>query len=652
MRFAAIFCSFFLTCGVWAAEPNPFAPDGVAVEPTAPPSGPPRSKAEIDRAVEFLDDQPFSSEAPRVTLDAYVAATVRGDAKAADDMWVRLALHHPESVQHRFLLAVRKIEDYRKVLVEAGNSREFDRDFADRFLRAARTGLQFGQADLLSDDELLVQLCLAAGEFDRVDPFADTDFSIPGGRPLPAAPKLEEPPAQASAEWSQSFDGNALGEKPVEKVPEKTDRPEAKTEQIAAQRAWIVARCRAKLREGKQDREGARVGAIVLDDVPAVEKVLRLHPVENARIARRCEEHYYARLSEVEQASPAVAAARVELLLEKKEFAEALPVVERLLGEGETAQRLFWKGWCQATLGDPAADETLGKAARSFPGDPWAEPALRAAEAVAAYDRNLDEQAAIGAAVVRRLAGQKLDLIEANAEWAPKNGAALAAYGFADLGSGGFEASIRRGERWVAAVRAEGGRTRLIVDGEPSVHDFKGAFPFTFPRPVFFYDPAEGNFRFAIGQDAAKIEDGEFLTDTTLAMAKNLQPAAARPILDGYRLQGMLPAGTERVEERVTCRWLAFSARRPDVAVWSVSVNGDDRIVAASGPKFAIRGLRYGPTGSFDRRGPAWPDLPVVAHEQFEPSVLFQVLATVTKLWADEGPSDEASASAGAPERK
>ncbi|MBA3313808.1 MAG: hypothetical protein H0T47_11030 [Planctomycetaceae bacterium] len=200
------------------------------------------------------------------------------------------------------------------------------------------------------------------------------------------------------------------------------------------------------------------------------------------------------------------------------------------------------------------------------------------------------------------------------------------------------EAVLRKGETWLAALRVEEDRTRLLLDGETSISVFGGQLPFNIPRPKLEIDPISRKLDFAasfsskpqaaVGSDAA--------SDATTHLLRHLQPAMVRPLLQDYVNKGWLPVATQSDDAETTFGWIEFSARTPAVKEWQVRIAKDHHLASVESPQFSLRTLKYGPAGAFEVTPPAWPELPVVEHEKFEPSVMFRAMAALTKLWSDD----------------
>jgi len=552
--------------------------------PARPPVGPPTTAAEMEAAKAFIADGAPSPEAARVTFDVLMAAAIAGDKATADEMRKRLIFDQAGSVQQRFLLTTIDANVFRALLTAEGKSRQFTQEFSQKYCRAVALGHQVWGAQLLTDDNFLIQCSVAAQ---------------------------------------------------------------------GAKDAALLEFCRKQLttpRDAENDaRRQTRAAADILfnETLAPAEKSLALHAIEGDDASVWLAEHFDSRVPDSNRDRAELVEARIERMLVRQQFADARPAIETLLkNDGETPKRLFWQAWCEAIVGEPAALEHMRGLVKTFPDDPWATPARQGEHAIAALDANLQEHSEAAATAVRKALSDDIEVIEATGEWKRPSGT-LGLYVSADLGSRSGEAIVRSGETWLAAVRYEADRTQLLLDGEREISRFHGGFPFGLPRPVVHLDPVKRNFNFSVNMHTNPGLPGlDPQTEASLALIRNLQPAMVQPMLENAIEAGWLPIASQRDDDGVTYRWITFSPRAPKVEMCMIRITQDHHLASIECPDFSLHRLKYGAADSFEPTPPTWPDLPIVEHEKFEASVLFRMMAAVSRVFFDETPSVVQSAQA------
>jgi hypothetical protein len=550
----------------------------------AAPAGPPATPTEMDAARAWLVNHPASPEAARVTFDVLMAAAVAGDKATADDMRKRLIFDHAGSIQQRFLMTTIDVNAFRTLLIAEGKSQPFTQSFSQKYCRAVAMGYQAWGASLLSDDNFLLQCGIAA----------------------------------------QIAKDNGLLEYCRKQLTEQ----------------------RAGEKDGRRKTRGA--AEIVFNEALApAKKSLALHAIEGSDSAVWLAEHFDSRVPDGDRDRPDLVEARVERLLERDGFVDALPVIESLLEkDGETAKRLFWRAWCEAVLGETAALEHTRELIKTFPDDPWTAPARQAEQAMSVFDASLQEQKDAFATAVRQVFHEKIELVEATGEWKRASGA-LGLYLSADLSARSGEAIVRSGEKWLAAIRYETDRTQLLLDGEPEINRFHGGMPFNLPTPTVHFDPAKRRFDFAAKMHTSPgLAELDPQTTATLALLRNMQPALVQPMLEEAIEKGWLPVASQQNDSDTRYGWITFSPRKPQVETCAIHVTKDHRLAAFDCPLFALRELKFGAAGAFELKPPAWPDLPVVEHEAFEASVMFRVMAAMSRVFLDDDSSNMKAAQA------
>jgi hypothetical protein len=561
------------------------------VAPPKVPAGPPRSAAEMQAAKAYLADFGASLDAPRVTFDVLMAAAVDNDNQTADAMRTRLIFEHFESIQYRYLLTTLDAKTFRELLVKAGKERGFTADFSVRYCLAVEAGNAKWGGQFLTEDPFLFQCSLAA--------------RIAGRKPL------------------LDYCRNVLTQK---REPE--DEARSKTR---------------------------RAAEILFDNALSLDaKCLTLHRIEDHESARQLAEHFDERLPEDLRDRADLVEARIERMLERDKFAEALPVIESLLTkDGETPKRLFWRAWCEAATESASAAAHFQDLADRFPNDAWALPAREAAQAAAQLQVNLDAQSEAAAAVIRHAFTEEIKLIEGEGVWKRRSGD-VRAYARFDLSSESGEAVIRKGEGWLAALRLEKDSTRLLLDGESSINVFHDKLPLNIPRPKLMFDPVSKKLDFSASfssgtpSASAAGSSGEAPFD----VLQNMTPEMIRPMLKGYVNKGWLPIAAASDATGTTYGWIEFAARKPDIERWKIRVSKEHHLETIDGPAFALQRLKYGPLDAFEPSPPKWPNLPVVEHAKFDPAVMFRAMAAITRLWNDEASPAAATAAANASEKR
>jgi hypothetical protein len=141
-------------------------------------------------------------------------------------------------------------------------------------------------------------------------------------------------------------------------------------------------------------------------------------------------------------------------------------------------------------------------------------------------------------------------------------------------------------------------------------------------------------------------------TAASLALIRNLQPAMVQPMLQNAIESGWLPVASENADSGTTFGWITFSPRTPSVETCTVRMTKDHQLASVECPLFSLRELKYGAAGAFKLTPPAWPEMPVVEHETFEASVLFRMMAALSRVFIDDAPSATQAAQAAVPARQ
>ena len=390
---------------------------------------------------------------------------------------------------------------------------------------------------------------------------------------------------------------------------------------------------------GRGMGKSKETAAVAFDrSLDEAERVARLHELRENKGAKIAERYFHSRLTAEERDEPQILKLTAENQLERRAFAEALPVLEKLSGQESDPQVLFWRAWCLASLNrhdeiPPVLDELAAKHA----GDPWQELGIELPKYLGQLDATLEDHAAVLLAAVDHVRDDGPDLFELRCKLESRDGRRY------EL-TAGFDASRKYAEglltqqgETVLAGRVLQGTARLYVQGESAIQEF----------------PAAGSLPAVPSLSLSRLEDGRFHLATVAAapgLAGLEQTRTALfespwlstqtglvALLKSFLAHGAIAKPV--VEEDAGGRTLVWVRPRIDRAEWrtfSIDIDGDGRIKAVRADKTELD-LRHGPAGSFELAELDWPDLPVESREKLDPATWLRMLASAVSVFSNQG---------------
>ena len=368
------------------------------------------------------------------------------------------------------------------------------------------------------------------------------------------------------------------------------------------------------------------------------ERVTRLHNLRKNKGAKLAERYFHARLTAEERDEPQILKLTAENHLERRAFAEALPLVEKLSRQESDPQTLFWRAWCLAALN--RKDEippVLAELDTNHAGNPWQELGAELPADLEQLDATLENHAAVLAAAVKHLRDDGPELFELRCELETSDGRQYELTAGFDAGRQYAEGLLSQQGETVMAGRVLQGTARLYIQGESAIQEF----------------PAAGSVPALPSLNLSRLEDGRF----------HLATAAAQPGLAGLEqtrtalfespwlstpsglvalLKSSLAHGAVArpvVDEDDGGRTLVWVRPRIDRAEWqtlSIHIDRDGRIKAVRAEDTLELDLRHGPAGAFQLAQPDWPDVPVEPREKIDPATWLRMLAAAVSVFSNQ----------------
>jgi hypothetical protein len=397
----------------------------------------------------------------------------------------------------------------------------------------------------------------------------------------------------------------------------------------------LAALCRERL-ELETDNDIRGTAEIVFDDrLGGVERVTKLHALDSSD-ARWCMRYFRLRLNDDEQAEPAIRGIAAEELLNSRKFAEALPLIDGLLVGDNDPRLLFWRVWCLAATDQVAqAHATHATLLEAHPDSPWT---ATAGELLAACQHRQKVAPQYARALAKAIADWKqgVDSFEMTIDYRPEDGREFVVYVGFDTRRQLLELSLAEGGQTVLAYRTTRDASAYLMAGEPAVHRVRR--PGFVPVPRLNIDRnQQGSFEFQFGLDLKASASFDLLRQAqqrTLDSPLLSSEAGIQSILDRQLARGgymLAPLDDDRGATRYA--WKTPLGKEPGCDTMSFIVAPDGRLTSLSTERVTCHGLRYGASGSFELSPPAWPDLPVVEHDQMDASIGMRMLTAAVSLF-------------------
>lgn len=404
--------------------------------------------------------------------------------------------------------------------------------------------------------------------------------------------------------------------------------------------------CLDKLRQSEKEPT-RQIASIAFSDWSTnVEKVLRLHEIDE-QPAPLFEQHFASRLSGAERELPEMLRVAAETLLEDGKFADALPLVEKLVGCEQTPQVLYWRAWCLAATGRTEdAITAIATLQQLAPGDPWAASAVEIGASLHSLEANFAAMADLLLAAAERIRREDNEGVEGTISYRTKDGHTISVYVGVMFGQGAFEAVVHEDGQIVLAYKAAQGQTHAYAGGEPTIQAFRQSA--TYPVFSCAVDVQDDNLSYHWNVNMSKSAEAisqireRIKISPTLLTREGLEKVLRRTL----QVRGILPAALVRDASGTCLTLLHPQARKPELERSVFRFAPDAALTHVQVGRFACENLRYGPSDAIDLSPPRWPELAVVDREAMDAASTFRMVAAAISLF------DSKSASTPAPERR
>lgn len=499
-------------------------------------------------AMRFLHTQRNSPYAPRVLFDLYALAVVSKTPKLAENTRALLLLQYPQSSYSRYIVTTFKnAKEYREFLSRQIKKR-FDKitdTYSEAFVNAMRIGVKkFGKA--FFDDEIFLLECYLIAQ-------------------------------------------------------------KAKNQKL---KDILTSKIQAKLKKktGNETDNFANLAAICLDDkLDTPSRIRKLSALDNKKSVQLFQKYYLSRLSQSERNQPDMLRVRVESLIIKKKFPQALALTKKLPTQHVDAQILFWRGWCLFSLQEPKkALASLKTVRQKYPKSLWAKPAAQMEGCIDGFEGNLKDNIDTFLAVLDKFKKQT-EAFECELEiTSGKNKANYRAY-FATVFDENFlEFVVRKNKQTLLAFRVNKKTTDFYSRSSNKIL----RFPIAGNKPLLYGKLSREpngkftcNFFWGFSASTASKVDDNLLNSPYLTTRNGLTEFIA------YNLRtGFLPATVHTTKKGKTFTWIIFQAGKPKTSQIQWNVNSENVLTSIACDDMRLCRICYGAKNSFKFSPPKWPN--------------------------------------------
>jgi tetratricopeptide (TPR) repeat protein len=385
------------------------------------------------------------------------------------------------------------------------------------------------------------------------------------------------------------------------------------------------------------DGDVPQIVQALLSDQPApAERLVRLQQFADRPVVRTCQRQMLAALSPEARESTPVRRVVAENLLRDQQFAEALPLADRLAAESGDPQARFWKGWCLASVGrhqeSVAALEAL---LQEHPESEWRRPAEKLLQSATHSDEILDAHATALHRAILKLKSEAPESMELRARYLPERGAPVEICIWQDTLRQEMEVMCRKASRPLFAYLSGPGSTRVFLAGESRIHHYEQPGMMLATRCSIDAAATGGyqcNFHWQLvgrGGDAA----GLYRWFESPALSSE---AGVRDMLTWTRSRGTVFEEISSERETRELRWHDPAPDRPEMKSFSLTIGSDDRLVAARFDRLIVDVFRHGPAGKLQRMPSDWPQHEIERHASVDGPVMMRLMTAVMSLFTDQ----------------
>jgi hypothetical protein len=373
-----------------------------------------------------------------------------------------------------------------------------------------------------------------------------------------------------------------------------------------------------------------------------LDRLGELHALTDRGVAVPFERYLLNQLSKADRDSLAAVKIEADDLLDAGRLGEALPMLDKIAaapagGGGADARVLFWRAWANAaTENIPAAVDQLSQLIKTQGSDPWGKEAAQLAPAISALDASLSRNAEAALTASRGLKAGT-DVIEGNIDYTRADGQKINLY--AGISAGKLlELLAKNGPDVIMGYRATDADASLFAKGDASVSHFTK--PAVLPIPIFGIakvgeDFAFGvNMKFSYSFDDLQAAMSKLLDSEYLSTREGLQD-----FVRGFARHGVFPLPPATSADGSTVyAWVSPDVTGATFKKVSFTVNSAGAITGVQAGGFTLSGLHYGPAGAFAVSAPALPALPAAEKGAMDMPVLQKALPEFIQIFSPPPP--------------
>ncbi len=395
----------------------------------------------------------------------------------------------------------------------------------------------------------------------------------------------------------------------------------------------LLEYCRQRL--ATADEPLPQIATVALDPKPpGIQKISLLQAHKDRAAARKCHKFFVARLSEAERSTPEMLLLEAERLLSAGEWKDALPIVAKLAAARPEPRYLFWRALCLTAAGQhDLALPILRQLAAQHSQQPLGIACRQLLPAIETFDKNLDEHARVAHQQIQQLFKDDVAVVEALAYIVADDKVPYECYLGIDPAQNESLQLLAWRNKQVLFAAATGKTARIFLAGEEKIHEFQKYVLFK-PALDIARDPdGKFNLKFAgnITSELAALADvrKELLRSPFVGTEKGL-----RQLMVHECGKGNFPCPSYKENGRTILPWLIVDPMTCHVDVLKVALSEgciSVQHLLEGGQCHLQAGLRYGQSGAFRLSPPAWPDLPVESHAEFDVAALLRLYGCLEK---------------------
>ena len=364
-------------------------------------------------------------------------------------------------------------------------------------------------------------------------------------------------------------------------------------------------------------------------------KVMALHKFPNHPTARFLESHFLNTLSNDQRKDPAIMLLMAENELQRRDFAAALYLLEKIVLPAEEARIDLLSAWCQIGMDNRrSATEILAKLKSEHAGDPWAALAPQIEAAITNLDHNRKHYAGGHFAIVRKLrdgVGQLQLRAQIN------QGDDLVKFIVQVVPEDKFMQIMinRNGEvRWAYETTGDSSRLYVKTPNEQLIQEF--STPSMVPVPTLRVTTTGRGLNISPSVQLVPSLDKSAAMYAQMFTASPLLATAEghEEMIDRIVKTGQLPAPTTKTPDgHLVFNWIRPSLDEPKMSTVSYTLRPDHTLGIIRTDKFVAE-LTYGDKGGFEFSPLEWPAVQSVKRDQMDAAALIQLVTQIVSLFS------------------